>query len=168
MCRHLSLPENKIRYRNTLSHFPTGVAIVTCCTPEGDPVGMTINSFCSISLTPALVGWCIDRKANSYLHFARAREFSITFLSATQEAIAQRFATRGADKFQDIFCIPHIPPVIQGGTAWLQCTTDRTLLVGDHLMIIGQVFDFEQSNRRPLVFSEGKFNQLSHHLNQAA
>lgn len=147
--------------RQTLSQYPTGVAIVTALTSPGTPIGMTINSFASASLTPALITWCVDRNALAYRDFSKCNAFTITVLAENQQDIAHKFATKGADKFNNLSSIGNnIPPEIPNGSAVLFCKKQRNILLGDHLMLVGKVTEFGNHNRLPLVFSQGNFQQL--------
>ncbi len=160
MCKLTRDRTDTTSLRKTLGHFPTGVAIVT--TREGDsaPVGMTINSFCSLSLNPPLVGWSVDRRSASYDAFQNCGEYTISILAEDQADIATLFATRGADKFRDIDCSAGGGPVIPGACAWMRCAVYRRLIVGDHLMLIGQVREFTGNGGEPLVFAHGAFSAL--------
>ena len=158
---HQSKSRNGIRsLRGTLGQFPTGVAIVTTLAANHKPVGMTINSFNSISLTPALVSWCIDHRAVSYETFAKSKSFAITVLAEDQTELAMRFATQGANKFQGIEPNCSDAPVIPNGCAWFKCQTYHSILLGDHTMMVGKVIEFEQNPIKPLVFQGGHFQQL--------
>lgn len=160
MCKVLTPDDESLNLRRALGQYPTGVAVVTASAADGSPVGMTINSFCSISLVPALIGWCIDRKSRSYGIFSTAERFTITVLSETQSEIARRFATRGSDKFRGLSCETTMPPVIPKGSAWLKCLTFQRFRLGDHLMLVGKVVESDMSNRKPLVFAQGSFTHL--------
>ena len=146
--------------RNALGRFTTGVAIVTALGDDAEPVGMTINSFGSVSLEPALVSWCIDRRAASYETFVNAGHFSITLLAQHQAELAMRFATRGADKSRDIEIGDDAAPVIAGSCAWFKCDRYRSIPLGDHTMLVGEILEFAQYPVAPLVFSGGSFRQL--------
>ena len=153
---------DKIRsFRSTLGQFPTGIAIVTALTENCQPVGMTINSFNSISLTPALISWCIDLQAASYEAFTLAKNFAVTVLAENQSDLAMRFATRGADKFRDIDTNHHNAPVIPNGCAWFKCETCHSILLGDHTMLVGKVIEFDRNPLQPLVFKGGQFQRLA-------
>jgi flavin reductase (DIM6/NTAB) family NADH-FMN oxidoreductase RutF len=147
--------------RVALGQFATGVAVVTAIDLNGQPVGMTINSFSSVSLKPALVSWCIDRRAASYATFTRARRFALTVLSTEQADLALRFATRGADKFRGIDIDDGQAPVIANACAWFRCESYRSIALGDHQMLVGKVSEFGNNALRPLVFSSGQFRQLA-------
>ncbi|GAB3102521.1 flavin reductase family protein [Aestuariicella hydrocarbonica] len=160
MCKTLTTQTETRSLRRRLGQYPTGVAIVTTEGRDGKPVGMTINSFHSISMVPALVGWCIDRHAASYCAFAQAEQFSITVLNEHQADVATRFAQRGADKFHGLRIEPGKPLVIPNGSAWFQCSVFNRFRLGDHLMLIGQVIDSGESQASPLVFAQGAFQSL--------
>ncbi len=169
MCKSLEKPKETRKLRTAYGCFPTGVAIVTARTSEGLPVGMTINSFTSISLVPALIAWSIDRSAASYRHFATASSFSITVLNDAQSEIARRFATRGEDKFRDIYSKDISKPItIPNGSAVFECVTHRAVALGDHLMLVGEVKHYEKTDHQPLLFVQGKFRQLEEASTQAA
>jgi unspecific monooxygenase len=154
--------------RAALGRFATGVAIVTALTDDRPPVGMTINSFASVSLSPPLVSWCLDRSASSHDAFAGARQFAVTVLAEEQSGLAMRFARRGADKFRDIEVRRDSPPVIPGGCAWFVCDSHCTIPLGDHLMLIGRVVEFGARPGRPLVFADGRFQDMSRPSERAA
>lgn len=160
MCQLVKKNIDITELRKTMGVWATGVAVVTTRDAENNPVGMTINSLVSISLTPALVGWCIDRRAASFEAFARCRDFSVSFLSQDQTALAQRFATRGADKFAGIPAVQGNesgPLLIPDSCAWLVCQLYRFVPLGDHLMLVGEVTDLEFTDRTPLIFCRGAF-----------
>ena len=146
--------------RNTLGQFPTGVAIVTALTADLQPVGMTINSFSAVSLAPALISWCIDHQSVGYEIYANAENFTVTVFAEDQQDLALRFATRGANKFQDIEIGGNDTPVIPNGCAWFKCEAYRSILLGDHTMLIGRVIEFAKNPIQPLVFQGGQFQQL--------
>lgn len=157
MCKIIRNKIDTGALRTTLGDFPTGVAVVTARNGDEPPVGMTINSFCSLSLSPALVAWSIDRRAASYDCFQRCGQYTVSILAAGQSGIARRFATRGADKFHGIDIDHRCAPRIPGASAWLQCTVYRRVIAGDHLMLIGEVRQFDRTGAEPLVFSRGAF-----------
>jgi flavin reductase (DIM6/NTAB) family NADH-FMN oxidoreductase RutF len=147
--------------RTALGQFPTGVAIVTALDQNRQPVGMTINSFSSVSLTPALVSWCIDQRAASYATFTKAEHFAFTVLAADQADLALRFATRGADKFRGIEIDDGQSPVIANACAWFRCESYRSIALGDHQMLVGKVTESGNNDLQPLVFRGGQFQQLA-------
>lgn len=165
MCKNSFKSSDKRALRRSLGQYPTGVAVVTTVDEAGRCSGMTINSFSSISMNPPLVAWCVDRSAGSYRAFERCGSYTISVLAENQADIARRFATAGADKFADIATTdtcPDEPGALQipGACAWLHCTVYRRLVVGDHLMLIGEVQAFNAADRRPLVFARGDFSAI--------
>ena len=168
MCRTTFNKLNTRTLRQTLGQYPTGVAIVTTTGDDGQAVGMTINSFCSVSMNPPLVAWCVDRDAGGYGAFERCGGYTISILASDQEELARRFATAGADKFQQADSLEHAADTgcglaIAGACAWLQCSVYRRLIAGDHLMLIGEVRAFNKSAGEPLVFAQGSFTGIAAH-----
>ena len=160
MSRQFNNSDDIFSLRSTLSQFPTGVAIVTALAENHLPAGMTVNSLNSVSLTPALVSWCIDHHSASYRTFAETARFAVTVLAADQVELAKRFATRGANKFQDIDISGNEAPIIPQGCAWFKCETYQSIALGDHTMLVGKVIEFAKNPVPPLVFSGGQFQQL--------
>ncbi len=159
MCRTIKPSQETRALRDALGQFATGVAIVTASGEDSTPVGMTINSFSSVSMTPPLVAWCVDRRAASYPVFARTPHFCISVLNDDQAELATRFASRGEDKFRDMTCNGSAP-VIEGACAYFRCDTYQRFLLGDHLMLIGRVIEFDKLARTPLLFARGRFHTL--------
>jgi acyl-CoA dehydrogenase len=160
MSNRQSPNERTLALRDSLSQYPTGVAIVTARSDKGEPVGMTINSFNSISLSPPLLAWCIDNHAASFEVFKQAQNFAITILAQDQTELATRFATRGADKFTGPKGSGLKAPIIQGGCAWFHCKTYRQYSLGDHLMMVGMVIAYDRHAKPPMVFHNGQFRQI--------
>ena len=160
MSKQVKHDDARRELRNALGQYTTGVAIVTALGADAKPVGMTINSFASVSLEPALVSWCIDRQADSYEAFVSAERFSITVLAEDQAELAMRFATRGADKFRGIESGAGAAPVIAGGCAWFECESYRAIALGDHTMIVGEILEYARYPAAPLVFAAGGFRKL--------
>jgi flavin reductase (DIM6/NTAB) family NADH-FMN oxidoreductase RutF len=147
--------------RTAFGQYATGVAIVTALDKDQQPVGMTINSFSSVSLTPALVSWCIDERAASSATFASAERFALTVLAADQAELALRFATRGANKFHGIDVDDGQAPVIEKACAWFRCDLYRSIALGDHRMLVGRVTEIGNNGLQPLIFRGGQFQQLA-------
>ena len=154
--------------RDALGCFPTGVAIATTLGAQRVPVGMTINSFCSVSLSPALISFCVDKSAASYNDFFTCPGFTLSILGEQQRQIAEQFAQRGAEKFSslDNANYPGFAPPIPQANAVFECTIYRRLTLGDHLMLVGKVVDFHSHDQPPLTFFRGQFRQLLNHLPQ--
>jgi flavin reductase (DIM6/NTAB) family NADH-FMN oxidoreductase RutF/DNA-binding MarR family transcriptional regulator len=149
--------------RRTLGQFATGVTIVTCLADDGTPVGMTANSFSSVSLDPPLVLWSLDRGARSFSAFAEARHFAFSVLAQDQVELSNRFARPGAEKFATMDWQPGIAgvPLMPDPAAHFECTQYATFDGGDHLIIVGQVERFARYDRRSLVFAHGRYGAVA-------
>ena len=146
-------------FRTALSSFATGVAIVSTTAPDGKPVGVTINSFTSVSLAPPLVLWNIAKSALSHDVFVRARYFCINVLAMHQQELSMTFSRTGADKFSDLTCSPGLGgvPKLPEFAACFECETECSHKGGDHTIIIGKVCAFEDRETDPLIFYRGRF-----------
>lgn len=150
--------------RQAFGCFATGVTIVTAVDAEGRPRGMTANSFTSVSLEPPLILVCVATQAPIWSVLATAPGFSVNVLSEHQREVSQQFATPLADKFAGIDWRPAPTvggPVLAGVAAHLCCRRDRQLEVGDHMLLIGEVFDFARAPSRPLIFHQGAYRAVA-------
>lgn len=150
--------------RKALGKYPTGVAIVATRTTEGVPIGLTINSFASLSLTPPLVLWSLGTQSPNLANFNDCDHFSINVLSGEQADLAIRFSSSKVEnKFDGVGY--HINsqgvPVIEGAIATLVCKNVEQNAAGDHLLLIGHVLSTDSTEHSPLVFHQGKFTSLA-------
>ena len=147
-------------FRAALGQFTTGVTIVTARDPDGRLIGLTANSFNSVSLSPPLVLWSLARQSSSMPGFLAASHYAINVLAADQRLLAERFARKGIDRFEGTPWRPGLTgaPVIEGAVAVFECSHRSQHDEGDHLIFVGQV---EHCRRRlgaaPLVFHGGRF-----------
>ena len=127
--------------RAALSEFATGVTIVTTTQADGTPVGLTVNSFNAVSLTPPLVLWSLDKSSRTIDAFTANDCFAVHILAADQEALAMRFASREQDRFAGLDTIAGMggAPLIPGALACLQCRVHQQIEAGDHIIFIGWV-----------------------------
>ncbi|MEI6027377.1 MAG: flavin reductase [Betaproteobacteria bacterium] len=146
-------------FRQALGRFATGVTIVTTRAADGTPVGMTANSFNSVSMDPPMVLWSLARSARSLPAFAQTRHWNVHILANDQEALSNRFAKAGEDKFTGLTLdnSPNGAPLIPGCSARFQCRTAFQYEGGDHIIFVGEVMDFDRSERAPLVFVTGGY-----------
>ncbi|TMH02692.1 MAG: flavin reductase family protein [Betaproteobacteria bacterium] len=146
-------------FRNALGAFTTGVTIVTTCDAAGRDVGLTVNSFNSVSLEPPLVLWSLARSSASLAAFVEAEYFAVHILGARQEALSNLFARRGADKFAGIELERGQGgvPLLDGCAARFECRTAYRHEGGDHEIFVGEVLNFEHFDRPPLVFQKGGY-----------
>jgi flavin reductase (DIM6/NTAB) family NADH-FMN oxidoreductase RutF len=146
--------------RNAFGHFVTGVAVVTAQGPDRRRVGMTINSFSSLSLEPPLVLWSIAKTSGSLPAFTTASHFAVHILAATQQALSDRFATPSTSKFENIECSEGLGkvPLLAGCAAVFECALHQCIEGGDHLVLIGKVERFNTNpDALPLVFHRGRY-----------
>lgn len=146
-------------FRNTLSTFTTGVTIITTRTEAGEPIGITANSFNSVSLDPPLVLWSLAKTAKSLPAYTGSRHFAVHILAASQQDLSDRFARSGENKFDGVAVEDGIGglPLLSGCTSLMQCETVHVYEGGDHLIFVGRVLDFRRADHPPLVFQAGKY-----------
>ncbi len=144
--------------RDALGNFATGVTIVTT-SHDGRNVGLTANSFNSVSLDPPLVLWSLAKKSSNIEAFTNVDAFAVHILGADQEALSNRFATPGIDKFEgvDFETSEGGVPLLQDCAARFECRTAYRYDGGDHIIFVGEVLDLEHSEKEPLLFHRGKY-----------
>jgi flavin reductase (DIM6/NTAB) family NADH-FMN oxidoreductase RutF len=147
--------------RNALGRFATGVTVVTTMGASG-PLGMTANSFASVSLDPPLVLWSPARKSHRFPVFEAAAHFAIHVLAAGQRALAERFARAGHD-FAGLEFTPGLggAPLIEGCVARFECRHAAGHEAGDHLIVVGEVLKLEQRDLAPLLYYRGAYSGLA-------
>jgi 3-hydroxy-9,10-secoandrosta-1,3,5(10)-triene-9,17-dione monooxygenase reductase component len=148
-------------FRSALGSFPTGVCVITTVAPDGGRVGLTANSFSSVSLDPPMVLWSLSRNASSAPVFRDAEYFAINVLAAEDAALSTHFAKSGPDKFAafaDRFAagLGNVP-VLAGAVATFECHSRHRYYGGDHIVMIGVVERYAHSDRPPLVFHRGRY-----------
>ncbi|RJG03482.1 flavin reductase [Noviherbaspirillum sedimenti] len=146
-------------FRNALGTFATGVTIVTTRGPDGEDVGLTANSFNSVSLDPPLVLWSLAKTSKSIEAFTQATHFAVHILAADQEPLSNQFAKRGIDKFAGVALERGEGgiPLIKGCGARFQCRAAYQYEGGDHVILVGEVSAFEHDQRDPLLFYKGRY-----------
>lgn len=151
-----------IAFRNALGSFITGVTIVTTCDPEGNFVGLTANSFNSVSLEPPMVLWSLGLNSGSLPAFRQAHWWAVHVLASEQETLSGRFAKRGVDKFAglQVSLGPGGIPLIDGCAARFICRTAFEYEGGDHAIFVGAVTAFERAARTPLAFHQGRYARV--------
>ncbi|HBO6052666.1 flavin reductase family protein [Pseudomonas aeruginosa] len=148
-------------FRNVLGNFATGVTIMTASVGERK-VGLTVNSFSSVSLHPALILWSIDRRSASYEVFHDASHFAVNILSVEQVELANHFSRHSEDKYESIRYMHGVggAPLFSGCSAHLQCEIFQQIDGGDHCIIIGKVIDFSDFGNSPLLFHKGAYSSI--------
>ncbi|GMM92727.1 flavin reductase family protein [Qipengyuania sp. MTN3-11] len=154
-------------FRSALGSFVTGVTIVTARGPDGEPVGLTANSFNSVSLDPPMVLWSLALSSNSLPVFRDAESWAVHILAAGQEDLSQRFATSGLDKFTGLGDRngpadgPEGAPLIEGCAARFGCRARFEYEGGDHAIFLGEVVDFDRSRAEPLIYHGGRYGRVA-------
>jgi flavin reductase (DIM6/NTAB) family NADH-FMN oxidoreductase RutF len=152
------------RFREVLGHFPTGVAVVTGLDTDGEPAGMAVGSFTSVSLEPPLVAFMPDRSSSSWPRFRDSGAFCVNILGAEQESICRGFAMKGGDKFADLAwrAAGSGSPILDGVLAWIDCDLDAVHEAGDHYIVIGRVRELDIGTPAlPLVFFQGGYGRFT-------
>ncbi|MFN8678294.1 MAG: flavin reductase family protein [Thermomicrobiales bacterium] len=153
--------------RQAASQFVTGVTVVTVLGEDGQPLGLTANSFTTVSLQPPLVLVCLDKRLGSYPAFQVNRAFAVHVLAEDQAALSTRFARRGEDKFlglrwqHGLEGVPVLPDYL---VLW-ECRLTMAYEGGDHLIAVGQVerITLGDISRPPLGFFRSKYIQVHRH-----
>jgi flavin reductase (DIM6/NTAB) family NADH-FMN oxidoreductase RutF len=147
-------------FRAALGMFATGVTIVTARTAEGQVIGLTANSFNSVSLEPPLVLWSLSQAAASLPAFRAGSHYAINVLASDQKLLAERFALKGADRWAGVSFTPGEcgAPLLGGAAATFECFNRSRYEEGDHVIFVGEV---ERCSWRPgaspLLFHGGRF-----------
>lgn len=146
--------------RGALGCFATGVTVMTTLRADGAPVGLTVNSFASVSLDPPLVLWSLASHSPSLAAFRAAGHFCVNVLSAEQEALCRRFATPDADKFGGVNWAAGEGgvPVLGGCVATFECSSAFNNWGGDHVIFVGRVERFATSDAPALLFHRGRLS----------
>lgn len=150
-------------FRETLGHFPTGVVVVTAVV-DGEPLGMVVGSFTSVSLDPPLVAYLPSRSSSSYAKLGASPSFCINVLSVEQEALCRQFASRTGDKYAGVAWHPSAlgSPILDEAVAWIECSVDSVVEAGDHDIVIGLVTDLGVgTGGAPLLFFQGGYGGFS-------
>jgi flavin reductase (DIM6/NTAB) family NADH-FMN oxidoreductase RutF len=145
--------------RDALGRFVTGVTLVTTMAETG-PLGMTVNSFSSVSLDPPLVLWSPARRSSRFPFFEASSHFAIHVLAADQRGLAEHFARNG--HFPDIPVTQGLgdAPLVDGCAARLECLHAAHHDGGDHLIVVGEVLRVAASDRSPLLYHRGRYAAL--------
>ena len=140
--------------------FATGVTIVTARTPQGELVGLTANSFNSVSLSPPLVLWSLSQSAGSMPALSAGTHYAINILAADQKELAERFASRREDRWHGVAYTQGVcgAPLLAGAAATFECFNRSRYAEGDHVIFVGAVERcLHRPGASPLLFHGGKF-----------
>lgn len=160
----MTQPRQYRSLRDAFGQFATGVTVVTARSETGMPVGLTANSFASVSLNPPLVSWCVDEASTRFKELSNAEFYTISVLTDRQQALSDLFALRSWDDtvfddidwFEGMNGVPQFPDV----GARFHCKAVHRYPGGDHLIIVGSVEDYESDAQNPLLFFQGEYKFL--------
>lgn len=147
------------KLRDAFGTFMTGVTVVTAWGPDGAPLGFTANSFTSVSLDPPLVLVCLANNSRNYEALTKARGFAVNVLAETQIEISNLFASRAADRFSGVGWAPgpHGAPLLDGACGWFDCSMHQVVEAGDHVILIGHVEAFGNTEAPGLGYARGAY-----------
>ena len=152
-----------IKLRNAFGCFVTGVTVMTGRDNNDKLVGMTVNSFSSVSLNPPLALWSIAETATAFDVFREASHFTIHILHAGQEQVSRQFASKNIDKFVGFdydIGIGDVPRLTDYA-ARFECSTEFRYPGGDHIILVGRILAFDKTDKEPLVFYKGQYKTLA-------
>ena len=150
--------------RRALGCFATGICIVTTRNAAAEPIGMTVNSFASVSLEPPLILFSVARTCYSNADWLSAEHYAVNVLSAGQHAISTRFARPLSEKWAGVSPERGLAdlPLLPGALARFQCRSEHRYDGGDHVILVGRVLAFDTPRKgEPLVFFEGRYRELA-------
>lgn len=153
---------NTDRFLEVMGNYPTGVTVVTTTNDLKVPLGLTVNSFASVSLDPLLVLWSIDKSVSTYPVFTQTDHFAINVLANDQADICSSFAIKDIDRFSQCeweFSNRNLP-IISGAAGVLQCKTFKRIEAGDHMILIGEVIDILSTDKQPLLYHRRKMGGI--------
>jgi 3-hydroxy-9,10-secoandrosta-1,3,5(10)-triene-9,17-dione monooxygenase reductase component len=153
------LADKTRQFRNALGAFATGVTIITTRSAEGADVGVTANSFNSVSLDPPMILWSLGKNSSSLAAFMQAEHFAVHVLAMDQESLSGKFARSSGNKFDGVAVERGAGgiPLIPGCAARFQCRTAYRHEGGDHIIIVGEVDEFDHDGHQPLAFHGGRY-----------
>ena len=146
-------------FRRCLGNFATGVTVITAKSADGTQVGVTANSFNSVSLDPPLILWSIIKTSSSYAVFENSDHFAVNILAADQIDLSNNFAKPSDNKFANVETQSGVggAPLLQNTAANFQCEKYQVVDGGDHWIMIGKVVAFENLGRAPLLYVQGSY-----------
>lgn len=149
-------------FRNSLGNFATGVAIITVnCKNKGD-LGLTVNSFSSVSLDPPLILWSINRNSDLFDTFIETKVFTVNILNEEQQELSNQFSRKEEHSLENYHWArgKNGCKIVPDSLVSFDCDTFEKLDGGDHIIFVGKVTDFETRSGKPLLFSQGKYRKI--------
>ena len=149
-------------FRAACGRFPTGVTIATVLDEDRQPHGLTVSSFTSVSLDPPLISICLGHAVSLMATFRAANFFGINILAEDQQALSERFARKGLDRFDGVGWLlgAYHVPLLEGALAAIECRLERRIPVGDHDIFVGRMVATRIRDAAPLVHFFGSYRKL--------
>lgn len=150
------------QFCNAMGQFATGITIIACRTAAGKPVGLTINSFNSVSLSPPLVLWSLSRRFKNFTAFEETQHYGVSVLSAEQEYLSKRFSVFHGDRFDGVELQQGLfnMPLISGALAHFECQVRNRHYEGDHVIVVGEVLNCTHSEGPALVYKARNYGAI--------
>jgi flavin reductase (DIM6/NTAB) family NADH-FMN oxidoreductase RutF len=150
-------------FKRTMRAYPSGVTVVTSM-KEGEPRGITLTAFSSVSAEPPMILICVNREARSYLYISSSRIFCVNLLSEQQRELAERFSGKVRERqFEEIGyeAVATGAPVLRGTVGYFDCTVEGEHHAGTHSIFIGRVVACEVRGGKPLGYYNGAYSRLA-------
>lgn len=156
------MPITKNQFRAALGRFASGVTVVTAKDADGRLHGITVSAFCSVSIEPPLCLVCIEKNAGSHDAFETGKPFVVNILSADQQHVSDRFASRLPNKFEGISFRAGLDdlPILTDALANLECVLKYSYEAGDHTIFVGEIENAHVSDGKPLIYFHGKYRKI--------
>lgn len=150
-------------FRKACGRFATGIAVATVAGMDGQPHGLTVNSFTSVSCSPPLVLICIDYRCAILSHFRTSNWFGVNILASDQKAISVQFSERQDDRFHGLSSVKSANgvPLLYGCVSTMECCVSQIVEAGDHAILIGEVTAASWTDREPLVYYGSRYRSLA-------
>jgi flavin reductase (DIM6/NTAB) family NADH-FMN oxidoreductase RutF len=157
------MPVDPASFRQALSQFGSGVTVVTTRDAAGEPLGLTVSAFCSVSLEPPLVLVSVDEHSEANAGFKASGVFGVSVLAEGQDAISRLFARGGPEKFREVAMragkrgVGLVPEAL----AHLECEVRAAHAAGDHILYVGEIVSLAVRPGRPLIYHRGAYRRLA-------
>ncbi|GAA1108410.1 flavin reductase family protein [Nocardiopsis composta] len=156
-------PVSEQHYRKVMGRLPTGVVAVTGLDAAGEELGFVVGTFASLSLSPPLVTFSVAETSSTWPKIRRRQNFTANVLAGPQTDVCRALSRKGPGKFDGLQYTTGAlgTPHLQGAIAWIDCTVQAEVVVGDHFMVVGSVMSMESADGEPLLFQAGEFGRYA-------
>jgi flavin reductase (DIM6/NTAB) family NADH-FMN oxidoreductase RutF len=151
---------DQARFRQVLGSYPTGVSVITAADSAGQPLGMIVGTFTSVSLDPPLVGFLPDKKSSTWPQIEAAGKFCVNILGSDQQDLCRRLSAKGPERFADVDWSHsvHGLPILADTIATIECALHAVHEAGDHWFVLGKVLAMDVTrNEDPMLFHRGRY-----------